>query len=232
VKFKRTTEPLANASNASASAQERKGTANRAGSRTNEHASTTAPAAQWTAEDAARLKLKRLLKARTKGADQTIGSRFDLPQQTSPQAHLKADTTAASLVAALDRLQPIQRVLSDQLPESLSHQCKAVALTNGELLLVAFSAPAATALIPRLPALKRALQSKLTSVEIAEIRVQVRIDEGVRVAPKPITKGSAPPWQALAAGLEDSPLKTTLEKLAQQQSAHQQAVKKRSSKKS
>jgi hypothetical protein len=160
--------------------------------------------------------------------------RLELAKISTPQAHLKADPTLASLVSSLDRMQDFQRLLEATLPTELAIKTRAVAIQQGELLLVVADAAAATALKQRIPQLiKRLNQAHKTRTnelapkqlrpptdDILEIRVQVRVETVVKALKDKLQakpQGAAPPWSTIAEGLEDSPLKATLERLAQSQ---------------
>jgi Dna[CI] antecedent, DciA len=150
--------------------------------------------------------------------------RYDPAPQSSPKAHLSTDPTLSRLVLALDEMLPIQTLIENQLPFELAQQTRAVAVSQGDLMLVVATPAAATALTPRLPALKRRLNQSLAKEHgILEIRVQVRIEtiaNAIAAKQRAKPKGAAPPWQALADGLaEKSPLKETLERLARENSA-------------
>jgi hypothetical protein len=79
----------------------------------------------------------------------------------SPKDYLAKDEQFAGLVARLDSLAPIQRVLEETLPPNLAQQTRAVSLSRGELTLVVATAAAATDLKPRLAALMLKLESRL-----------------------------------------------------------------------
>jgi hypothetical protein len=163
--------------------------------------------------------------------------RFGLAKISTPQAHLKQDAAFGSLVDQLDRMQDLQRLLETTLPTELATKTRAVALQRGELLLMVADAAAATALKPRIPQLIRSLnqinakhvnqltpkQLRPPTLDILEIRVQVRVETVMKaLKEKNLAKplGPAPPWQAIAQQLEDSPLKAALERLASESRTH------------
>lgn len=134
--------------------------------------------------------------------------------------YLNASDGLRSLTQEARRIAELDQILVHSAPADLTHACRVKQLRDGTLFLLAENAAVAAKLkqlTARLLAAYRKQRSEVTSIHI-EVQVN-RVLE--RAAPKPQPKtlsiDSIDKITKLAEGLEESPLKQALTRLAERQ---------------
>lgn len=136
--------------------------------------------------------------------------------------YLNASDKLRSLADEARRIAQLQQVFLKTAPQSLTQGCCVRQLRAGTLFLLAENAAIAAKLkqlAPRLLSSYRKLGEEITS-----IRVEVQVTEGApntisKREPKRLSLETIDNIEGLAAGLEESPLKQALTRLAARQRA-------------
>ncbi|HET7634529.1 MAG TPA: DciA family protein [Burkholderiales bacterium] len=136
-------------------------------------------------------------------------------------AYLRTANTVPAIGHA-QRILELQRIYLEIAPAQLAHASRVGHCADGILILVADNGPAAAALRQLVPRLLAALRKR--RLEITGIRIAVQVGGDDHSASRNAAAAAVPPaaaagLQALADGLEPSPLKSALEILARRHRA-------------
>lgn len=136
--------------------------------------------------------------------------------------YLNSSSSLRALTGAARRVAELQQVFLKIAPRSLTQACCVKQLRAGTLFLLAENAAVATKLKQLAPRFLAAYGKQGT--EITAIKVQVQVGETASRAPakprpKRLSIDSIEDLERLAAGLEDSPLKQAISRLAARQRA-------------
>jgi hypothetical protein len=134
--------------------------------------------------------------------------------------YLNASDDLRSLAGEARRIAQLQQIFLKTAPQSLTQACCVKQLRAGTLFLVAENAAIAAKLKQLAPRLLSSYQKQ--GLEVTSIRVEVQVrerapDTNSRPAPKRLSLETIDNLEALAAGLEASPLKQALTRLAARQ---------------
>lgn len=136
-------------------------------------------------------------------------------------AYLETANTLPA-VSRAQRILELQRIYLEIAPAQLAGASRVGHCADGILILVADNGPVAAALRQLVPRLLAALRKR--RLEITGIRITVQVDGGEHAGSRKASAVAIPPaaaaeLQALADGLEPSPLKSALETLARRHRA-------------
>ena len=134
--------------------------------------------------------------------------------------YLNASDNLRALADEARRIAQLQQVFLKAAPQSLTQACCVKQLRAGTLFLLAENAAIAAKLKQLAPRLLTSYQKQ--GLEVTSIRVEVQVREGApeadsRRASKRLSLEAIGNLEGLAAGLEESPLKQALTRLAARQ---------------
>jgi hypothetical protein len=120
------------------------------------------------------------------------------------------------LLSRAQTLTALQRQFASVAPPYLAQSCQVTGLQGGILAVAAANSTVAAKLRQLAPELVVLLQNRGGEVSGIRVKVQVAVAPSARSAPRQLSKTARNALDGLSAGLDDSPLKLALKKLARQ----------------
>lgn len=137
--------------------------------------------------------------------------------------YLNSSSSLRALTGAARRVAELQQIFLKIAPQPLTHACCVKQLRAGTLVLLAENAAVAAKIRQLAPRLLATYVKQ--GGEITAIKVEVQVGEAApqpaaKRAPKPLSLDSIEDLERLAAGLDDTPLKQAIARMAARQRAN------------